>query len=218
MSDLNEIYLPTSKERKLLDSIYELENAEIEKLAQYRAILLQWQKKTNLVAPSTLEFFWERHVADSIQVLAHYGHVRTWTDIGSGGGFPGMVMAILLGHKNAGKVCLVESIQKKAAFLRKVANDTNASAEVCAQRIESSAKQFEQADAISARALASLEKLLDFTDGYIQGDRFAVFHKGRDFQREIEECNGKWSFDLVVKKSKIDVESVLLEIHNAKRI
>lgn len=216
-------YLPTDKELALLNSIYPLNEDAIEKLSIYHRTLVQWQKKTNLVAPSTLEFFWQRHVADSLQVLALYPDIKQWTDIGSGGGFPGLVLAILLGQKNIDEpnscnVNMVESIQKKCVFLRKVANDTKAAASIFTNRIESSAKQFKEAQAVSARALASLEKLLDLTQGHIIGPRFAVFHKGRDYQREIEECNGKWNFDLVVHKSKIDAESVIIEIRNAVRI
>lgn len=216
-------FLPSDKELSLLNSIHPLDEDAIEKLSIYHRTLVQWQKKTNLVAPSTLEFFWQRHVADSLQVLELYPEIKHWTDIGSGGGFPGLILAILLGQKNTKQpnsrnVNLVESIQKKCVFLRKVANDTKAAASIFANRIESSTKQLEEAEAISARALASLEKLLELTEGHIIGRRFAVFHKGRDYQREIEECNGKWNFDLVVHKSKIDVESVILEVRNAVRI
>lgn len=216
-------YLPSSKEISLLNSIYPLDDNALEKLSIYHRTLVQWQKKTNLVAPSTLEFFWSRHVADSLQILALYPNINYWTDIGSGGGFPGMVLAIMLGIRNedrpdSSNVNMVESIQKKCVFLRKVSNETNAAASIHANRIESSAKQFESAQAVSARALASLDKLLILTEGHILGARFAVFHKGRDFQREIEECNGKWNFDLVVHNSKIDAESVILEVRDAVRI
>lgn len=210
--------MPSSTELKLIQSIYSLDDTALEKLALYRKILTQWQSKTNLVAPSTLEYFWERHIADSLQVLALYPDVKYWTDIGSGGGFPGMVLAIILGQQGTGSVNMVESIQKKCAFLRKVANETNAAAKIHANRIESCTKQFEEAEAISARALASLNKLLELTEGHLVGPRFAVFHKGRDFRREIEECNGKWTFDLVVQNSKIDAESVILEVRNAVRV
>lgn len=211
-------FMPSNKELKLLQSIYPLNDITIGKLALYHKILLQWQSKTNLVAPSTLEYFWERHVADSLQILALYPDVKYWTDIGSGGGFPGMVLAIMLGQRGAGNVNMIESIQKKCAFLRKVANETNAAAKIYANRIESSAKQFTESEAISARALASLEKLLELTEGHIVGSRFAVFHKGRDYRREIEECNGKWKFDLVIQNSEIDAESVILEVRNAVRV
>lgn len=211
-------FMPSSRELKLLQSIYSLDDEALNKLALYRKILTQWQSKTNLVAPSTLEFFWERHVADSLQILALYPDVKYWTDIGSGGGFPGMVLAIMLGQQGEGNVNMVESIQKKCSFLRKVANETDAAAKIYVSRIESCTKQFTEAEAISARALASLDKLLELTEGHIVGPRFGIFHKGRDYRREIEECNGKWAFDLVVQNSKIDAESVILEIRNAIRV
>ena len=210
--------MPSRRELDILKSIYPVEEVAIERLASYHKLLVQWQSKTNLIAPSTLAEFWTRHVADSLQIYALKSETLQWADIGSGGGFPGLVIGILLADKDDAKISLIESIQKKCAFLRRVTTQTKAKAEILPQRIESASKQLLAADIITARALASLEKLFELTEGAIDGNCTALFHKGRDFNREIEECRGKWKFDLVIHKSKIDAESVVLEICNVGKI
>ena len=115
---------PSRAEIDLLNSIYPVSRETISRLERYNAILRQWQAKTNLVAPSTLDEFWSRHVADSLQIVARKSDARRWTDIGSGGGFPGLVIAIVLGTEKPGsdlEISLVESIRKKCAFLSQVA-------------------------------------------------------------------------------------------------
>ena len=206
-----------------LQRIYPVSRETIVKFARYEELLVQWQKKTNLVAPSTLSQFWSRHVADSLQLLKIADDADVWTDIGSGGGFPGLILALAMDEisARAGKkktVNLVESIQKKCAFLRRVGSETNCSVNVHPIRIESAAEQLEQADIITARALASLHQLLELSGDHISGNKRALFHKGRDYQRELEECRGKYEFDLVIHDSVIDAESVILEISNVKRV
>lgn len=211
-------FMPNSAELELLNSIYSIDEMTVERLSIYHQLLVQWQAKTNLIAPSTLPEFWTRHVADSLQIFALKSDRLQWADIGSGGGFPGLVIGILLADKPGSQIRLVESIQKKCAFLRSVSIKTNARTQVCPTRIESASKQLAQANIITARALASLDKLFGLTNGLICDGSTALFHKGRDFNREIEECRGKWKFDLIVHKSKIDAESVVLEIENVSLI
>ena len=214
---------PTKEQVEFLVKIYPVSRETMERLVTYHEVLSRWQTKTNLVAPSTLDSFWERHVADSLQVMRIVGDSRYITDIGSGGGFPGMVLAILLHQISLDegadtKVNLIESIQKKCSFLRQVAIATNIEANVFPIRIENAKEHLLSAEIITARALASLEKLLEFTDGCLVGERRAIFHKGRDYQREIQDCHGKWTFDLIVHTSQVDDDSVLLEISNAVRL
>lgn len=202
-----------------LNQIYPVSRETFSKLAQYKLLLEQWQKKTNLVAPSTLEQFWSRHVADSLQLIKLSPETTYWTDIGSGGGFPGLVIGMMMAEKAKAdeveaNVNLIESIQKKCAFLRRVSLETQSPAHVFPIRIESASKQLSEASVITARALASLDRLLSLTDGHICGSRKALFHKGRDYLKEIEECRGKWTFDLIIHPSVIDPESVVLELSN----
>ncbi|MCB1439356.1 MAG: 16S rRNA (guanine(527)-N(7))-methyltransferase RsmG [Nitratireductor sp.] len=212
---------PSRAEIDLLNSIYPVSRETISRLERYNAILRQWQAKTNLVAPSTLDEFWSRHVADSLQIVALKSDARRWTDIGSGGGFPGLVMAIVLGTEKPGsdlEISLVESIRKKCAFLSQVALQTGIRVNVHPKRIEDATDELKGAEVITARALASLEKLLELTGDQISGDRVALFHKGRDYRAELEECRGKWDFDLLVHESVLGADSVVLEIANARRL
>ena len=209
---------PDPETLALLQRIYPVSRETIRALEAYRHLLERWQKRTNLVAPSTLQEFWTRHVADSLQILEIAPGVREWTDLGSGGGFPGMVVAIVLGQQHGtGMVRLVESNAKKCSFLRQVARITGARAEIHQIRIESATKQLRAAEAITARALAPLENLLGLVEGHLTGERFGLFHKGRENQQEIQQCRGGWSFDLVVHPSRIGEESVILEVRNAVR-
>lgn len=208
---------PTAAELDLINSIHFVNELQIERLAAYFEKLVIWQKKTNLVSNSTLDDFWTRHVADSLQIFSLKKDKLQWTDLGSGGGFPAIVIAIMLGRESQGEVRLVESTQKKCAFLRQVGNITNSPIKVFCQRIESATKQIEDAEIVTARALASLSKLFELTDGLIVSGRSALFHKGRDFRHEIEECNRTWDFDLIVHQSKIDADSVVLEVSEIRR-
>ena len=208
---------------RILNGIYSVSRETIAKLERYRELLIQWQRKTNLIAPSTLDAYWTRHVADSMQLLAIAGNKQKWTDIGSGGGFPGLVIAIVKDEENARlngdiQVDLVESIQKKCAFLRRVAIETEIKVGIHCTRIESATKQLDQAEIITARALAALPRLLELTGQHLVGERRGLFHKGRDFRSELADCHGIWEFDLVVHQSIIDAESVVLEISNVVRV
>lgn len=210
---------PTPTTIELLRSIHPVSRETIGRLTIYHTLLRRWQAKTNLVAPSTLEDFWMRHVADSLQVLALAPPGCVITDLGSGGGFPGMVLAIARSDPpgSAPVVHLIESNRKKCAFLRQVAQKTGAVAEIWPIRIESAAKQMSAATLLTARALAPLATLFSLTEGHITGKKRAIFHKGRDYRTELAECRGQWRFDLIEHQSRVDAGSVLLEITNVTR-
>lgn len=187
-----------------------------EKLEHFAALFQKWAKSINLVAPSTLDTLWTRHIADSARVFQILPGPRKWVDLGSGGGFPGVITAILLAEEGDGWVHLVESNHKKSAFLRVALNETNARGSVHAIRIEEAPDLIGECDAISARALAELDKLFDYAAPWMCADRKAqaIFHKGRDYRAELEKARGRWAFDLVIHQSKVEVDSVLLEISN----
>ncbi|MCB1387528.1 MAG: 16S rRNA (guanine(527)-N(7))-methyltransferase RsmG [Nitratireductor sp.] len=202
-----------------LEAVYPVSRETIDRLGTYQALLNKWQAKTNLVARGTLDQFWLRHVADSLQLAALKPDARRWTDLGSGGGFPGMVLAIVLAEGGGqGQVHLVESIQKKCAFLRQVAHGTEARATIHCKRIESATEQLADCAVITARALAPLPRLLDWTGDHIRDGRVALFPKGRDYLREIEDCRGRWRFDLLEHPGRIDATACILEIANVERI
>ena len=202
---------------KLLDDPFNVSRETMERLKIYHALLLKWQKKTNLIAPSTIEEFWSRHVADSIQCRRIKPDAMKWVDIGSGGGFPGMVIAaeLIVDHTNT--MTLVESNTKKCAFLREVARETGVKVVIKNERIEAFISKNNAPDIVTARALAKLSTLMEYCYPWLAGNSVGLFHKGRDYRQELEESHDKWVFDLIEHPSKIAAESVILEISNLKR-
>jgi 16S rRNA (guanine527-N7)-methyltransferase len=187
-----------------------------ERLDHFAALFQKWAKSINLVAPSTLNDLWTRHIADSAQIYQLHPGAKRWIDLGSGGGFPGIVTAIFLAELKDGWVHLVESNNKKAAFLRVALNETGARGSVHPVRIEEARKHIPTCDAISARALADLEQLLDYCSPWMSQENrpTAFFHKGRDYQQEIDKAIGRFDFDLVKHQSVIEPDSVVLEVKN----
>lgn len=197
---------------RLLSNYTDVSRETVKRLQIYVDLVLKWQPVQNLIAPSTIPEIWTRHVADSLQTKACAPEAKTWVDIGSGAGFPGIVTAILQADDPGTHVHFIESNQRKASFLRTALRETGSSGTVHAGRIESVAKEWAHGpvDAVSARALASLESLLDLSRPFTRVGAMAVFHKGREFQREINEASHTWTFDLVEKVSSIDRESRML--------
>lgn len=191
-----------------------------ERLEQFVRHFEKWAKSINLVAPSTRQQIWDRHIADSAQLFQLSPEPKSWIDIGSGGGFPGIVTAIFLAEREEGWVHLVESNNKKASFLRTAIRETGARASVHAIRAEKAPDEIASAQAMSARALASLDQLAGFAEPWFaRSPEFrAFFHKGRDYQREIDKALGQWHFDLVKHQSKVEPGSVILEISNLARV
>ncbi|MBW9065492.1 16S rRNA (guanine(527)-N(7))-methyltransferase RsmG [Rhizobium herbae] len=190
-----------------------------EKLEHFAFLFQKWAKSINLVAPSTLNDLWQRHIADSAQIFQLCPGPIRWVDLGSGGGFPGIITAILLAELDGGWVHLVESNNKKAAFLRVALTETGARGSVHPIRIEEAIKIIPECDAISARALADLPQLLDYCAPWMTSDRQAraFFHKGRDYQQEIDKAVSRFHFDLIKHTSVIEADSVILEIANLSR-
>lgn len=188
----------------------------LDRLQTYVDLVLKWQPAQNLIAPSTIPDIWTRHVADSLQTQWSYPEAKVWVDIGSGGGFPGVVTAILLADEPDAHVHMIESNQRKAAFLRTALRETGSRGTVHAGRIESVAEgwTYGPVDAVSARALASLKLLFDLAEPFTARGAKAVFHKGQDFRRELDEVSDSWQFDLVEKESVVDPLSRLLLFSN----
>ena len=189
----------------------------LERLDIYFRLLSQWQKKINLVSNSTLSNLWTRHVEDSLQCLEIMPQKSHWVDIGTGAGFPGMVIAIALADQSNANVKLVESNHKKCAFLRAVIRETGAKAEVFPVRADQYISHQEGPEIICARALMPLAGLLDLCQPWLSHQSTGLFHKGCNFAGELKETRDKWHFDLIEHGSKTSQDSVILEIANLKR-
>lgn len=181
-------------------------------LEGFAALTTKWNAKINLVARGTINDLWNRHIVDSAQLYRFAPEsYEKWVDIGSGGGFPGIVMAIIGKAKcpNA-EFCMIESDQRKAAFLRTVARELQLPVNVIAKRIEDASPQ--KADVVSARALASLSGLIPHAVRHLSPHGTALFHKGRQAASEIADAQKNWSFDLEEYPSITDPEARILAI------
>ncbi|MCB1498010.1 MAG: 16S rRNA (guanine(527)-N(7))-methyltransferase RsmG [Bauldia sp.] len=182
------------------------------------ALVRKWQPAENLVAPATLPEIWRRHVADSAQLVALFPDARRWLDLGSGGGFPGLVLGCLLAGQPGAAIHLVESNGRKCAFLRTATRQIGLPVTVHQGRIETMlAGWSEPVDRVTARALAPLAKLLDLSEPVLATGVPAAFYKGADFVREIDEAALSWGFDLVKHQSRINMDGVILEIRQPVR-
>jgi 16S rRNA (guanine527-N7)-methyltransferase len=189
------------------------------RLQHFAELFQKWAKTINLVAPSTIDDLWRRHIADSAQIFQLHPKPARWVDLGSGGGFPGIITAILLAEQKDGHVDLVESNQKKAAFLRVCLRECEARGAVHAVRIEEAPKIIADCDVISARALAELDLLLDYAAPWVERNENLrlLLHKGRDYEREVQKARGRWEFDLVKHNSVVESDSVILELTRPRR-
>mgnify|MGYP002621797928 FL=1 len=182
------------------------------RLNQYAERLVRWTKTSNLVAPSTIDDLWSRHILDSAQLVALKPDATRWVDLGSGGGLPGIVIAILLAENGETVVHLVESNAKKAAFLHSTIAELKIPARVHRRRIEDAWDHVGAVDVVTARALAPLNTLLGLARPWLERGATGLFPKGRDFVGELAKSRDDWGFDLIEHPSVIDPESRILEI------
>lgn len=184
-----------------------------EDLLRYEMLVRKWQPHINLVANAALTDLWNRHILDSVQLFPLHADKKIWLDLGSGGGFPGIVLAVLL-KTSGGYMNLIESNSKKASFLRTVIAELDLPADVHCFRIETMVGKIKTPDIITARALAALDPLLGLIQPFMGEKTVSLLQKGRDYQREIAEAHKHWTFDLVKHNSRVDRESVILEVSN----
>lgn len=187
-------------------------------LETYVALLEKWNPKINLVSRSTLDEIWDRHIVDSAQLFALAdGSAEKWVDIGSGGGFPGLVIAILSKELAPQRhVTLVESDQRKSAFLRTVARETGCNVRVIADRVEKIEPL--EADILSARALADLKALLGFADIHLGKQGTCLFPKGHSWQKEVQIAADSWRFEHEAIMSKTSQDAVILRINEITNV
>lgn len=188
-----------------------------QRLKGFEAEFRKWSGRINLAAPSTLQDFWNRHVLDSAQLMPLAAGATRWVDLGSGGGFPGAVVAILLTERAGAMISLIESNRKKAAFLQTTLARLGAPARILPLRIEHAAEATGPAEIVTARALAPMSALLELAEPWLRTGARALFHKGRDFRTEVANCRDAWNLDLLEHRSLVDGDSVILDISNVSR-
>lgn len=189
----------------------------VDALEAFAELLAKWNKSINLVAKSTIPDIWNRHIVDSAQLLNwNLPEQTNWIDIGSGGGLPGIVAAIILKEvQPTATITLVESDQRKSAFLRTASTTFDLNTQIKAVRAESLTPA--HANILSARALMPLDGLLDLGERHLTQDGRLLLLKGRTYQQEISDAQKHWKFDVVARASLTDNEAKMLEIRNIER-
>lgn len=202
---------PDPEDRANALALIPVSRETVARLDRFVAILQDWQKHTNLIAASTEPKLWTRHIADSLQLLALAPEGRIWVDLGSGAGFPGLVIACALADSPGAQVHLVESTLKKAAFLREAIQATGAPAAVHAERIADFVKHApDRIDIVTARALAPLPKLFDVAYPLLKTGARGLFLKGQDVGIELTEAAKCWNIQATLVPSRTDPRSRII--------
>ncbi|KUJ77399.1 16S rRNA (guanine(527)-N(7))-methyltransferase RsmG [Ruegeria profundi] len=200
---------------KIFDGL-DVSRETFERLETYVRLVQHWNPKINLVSRNSLTSIWERHILDSVQVYRLAAQFETWVDIGSGGGFPGMVCAIMAIEDAPGaQFTLIESDQRKAAFLRSVARECGVKCAVISKRIEIVDPM--SADILSARALSDLGRLLSFCDRHLGKSGTALLPKGASWKKEVEDARKEWKFTYEPITSLTEPQAVILRIKGVSR-
>ena len=188
------------------------------RLDRYVDLLLEWQAKTNLVAPSTLPNLWTRHISDSLQLLNLAPSAKTWVDFGSGGGFPGVVLACALADTPGANIQLVERNAKKAAFLREAIRVTSAAGTVHLADIGDIVDRIAgPIDCVTARALAPLHQLIGFAEPLVGKGAKALFLKGQDVEAELTEATKYWNIKPQLHSSRTGGHGWIVELDRIER-
>jgi 16S rRNA (guanine527-N7)-methyltransferase len=197
--------------------IFPVSRETLERLDAFVPLFLKWQRAVQLVAPSTLPNLWTRHVADSLQLLDLAYDAKTWADLGTGGGFPGLVLAIARAKEPGWLMHLIESDARKAAFLREAVRVTGAAAKVHAERIESAAKRLGGVDVVTARALAPLPRLIDLAAPFLEQGAKGIFLKTQYVGEELTDTTKSWSINSTIVPSRTDSRGRIVVIDSVSR-
>lgn len=188
--------------------------AQMADLVRYRALLEEGAEVMNLVGPATLPDFWRRHALDSAQLLALAPEARTWADLGTGAGLPGVVLAILLKGREGAKVWLVDSLAKRCRFLQQVIEALDLPAEVINARAETVAPP---AEVVTARACAPLDRLLTFAWPSLKGGALGLFLKGESVEAELKAARRSWKIDADLLPSQSDPRGRVVRLRSLSR-
>lgn len=201
----------TDRAREQVLAAYGVSRETTQALDIYVEQLAGWQTVKNLVGPSTLSEVWSRHVADALQLLSLVHEARSWVDLGSGAGIPGLILAIA-GKERGIRVTLIESNARKCAFLTEAARLTGAPALIRNARIETAIGFAAGADIVCARALASLDQLLEWTAPLLKSGTIGLFPKGRDVQAELTQAAARWTFAYDLLPSRTDPDARIVRV------
>lgn len=202
---------------KSFEAMFNVPRETMDMLKHYKTLLTKWNQKINLVSPSTIPDIWHRHFADSAQLWSlRNPNATRWLDIGSGAGFPALVLAIFA-HQLEPELqfTLVESDQRKCAFLVNVAQALGLNVTVKAERIEN--LPIQPFDIISARALSSLTNLLEISAPFCNESTLCLFPKGNKYELELTKARKTWHIEEQKIPSLTDTESVILRIESFSR-
>lgn len=196
--------------------VFHVKHEAIADLQRFHEILAAQNEVMNLVGPATLPDYWSRHVLDSAQLLDHRPDARTWADLGAGAGFPGLILSILLKHSDGAPphVHLVESLTKRCRFLQAVVDDLALPATVINDRAENVRLRV---DVVTARAVAPMNKLLGFAEGFIHKGAEAWFLKGENVESELADAGKVWKFDVEQFESLSDPRGRVIHIRRLRR-
>ena len=199
------------------DILIDVSRETIVLLQRLGLLVEKWNKSINLISKKTVPEIWNRHILDSAQIFyANNKSFKKWLDMGSGAGFPGLVVAILAQEKNiGGETVLVESDKRKCVFLSTVKRELNLNLSIINNRIEGCDRQ--QADVISARALADLPSLLDLSFNHLSDNTTLIFSKGKSWKEELVAAEKTWNFSWEAVTSITDAKSVVLKIGELSR-
>ena len=196
---------------------YNVSRETIEDLKTYEKLVLEWNNKFNLISKSSIEYIWERHIEDSLQ-LCNFINLddKILYDFGSGAGFPAMVIAIVAKRNFPNlEISLIESIGKKAMFLNVVKDTLKLNVNIYNDRIEK--LKLKPADIVTSRAMASLDKLLEYSKPFCNKKTKLIFLKGERWKEEVVEAEKRWFFDYTFDKSLTSETGCVLQINNIRR-
>ncbi len=188
--------------------------AQMADLEAFRALLADWNGRMNLVGPSALADFWQRHAFDSAQLLPLAPDALTWADLGAGAGFPGLVLAILLKGRPGAQVHLVESMAKRCRFLHEVVEALALPAKVHNARAE---RLSLKVDIVTARACAPLPRLLEFASPYLVKGARGLFLKGQDVEAELADTTRYWDLEAELLLSRSSPSGRILKVKRLRR-
>jgi 16S rRNA (guanine527-N7)-methyltransferase len=187
------------------------------RLRMFEALVKKWTKKINLVSKSDAEKIWERHIVDSIQIYDLAPKEGIWLDIGSGGGFPGIVAAVMAKEASPERAfILVDSDQRKCAFLRTAARELELNVKVITDRVEKIEPL--NATVMSARALGDLNSLLGYVERHLEVGGSALFPKGVSWKSEHSAAQQYWSYEIEAIKSETNSDATILKIKELTRV